>query len=132
MGNKYESTGITVEFGTSTFTANITSVGISQSREAIDATHLGSTTVMDWIAASLYDSGEVTLGIHFDPAMRPPIGANAETITITYTQASNALIKFTGFVTAWDADAPGPGQLMTGTVTIKSTSAITTATATST
>lgn len=121
-------TGSTIGFGTSSFAANIVSFGLSRTRPSIDATHLGTTGGREAIAGKLVD-GEVTFEISFDSTATIPIGAVAETITITYalqvssngTQASHA---FTGFITSADITNANEEKI-TASITVKVAGTIT-------
>ena len=116
-------TGATIAFGTSNFTASVSSIshgGIS--RPALDSSHLGTTVARTFVPGDLYDGGEITLSILFDPAAtQPPISGVAETITIDFGTPTNV---FSGFVTEWGYEVPLE-ELMTADVTIKVAGAIT-------
>ena len=77
-------TGTTISFPSSGFTAQITSVSLSDiSRKEVDVTHMGSSTV-EFIPADLVNWGSVEMEILFDPDSIPPIDAAVETVTITF------------------------------------------------
>lgn len=117
------STGITIVFGTSSFSAQILDVTPpSQSRESIPTSHQGTTTAHTYLPADLVENGELTFTIHFNPDTVPPIDAAAETVTITWP--AGATWAFSGFMTNYEPDAPFEGK-MTGTVTVKVTGDIT-------
>lgn len=121
-------TGASVTFATSSFTANITSIGFSgMERASVDTSHLGTTTAMTFVAGDLYNAGELELEIQFDPDDFPPIKTAAETITVTFANLGGttpADWEFTGFCTGFSAGVPLE-ELMTGTITIKITGDIT-------
>ena len=122
-------TGATVTFATSSFTANVTDIGISGlSRESIDTSHLGTTANRTFMPGSLVDAGELEMEIQFDPDNYPPIAAAAETITITFPLSSagttEATWAATGFATGFTAGVTLE-ELMTGTLTVKFSGAIT-------
>ena len=104
-------TGATLAAGTSGFTANIQDIswgGIE--REAIPTSHLLTVGGKTYIVGDLYDPGDLTVEIQYDPNDRPPFDQAAETWTLTYpipeggsTGASHA---GTGFIKNWT-----PGQL---------------------
>lgn len=105
-------TGITVAFGTSSFTASISAVNVTgMERAAIDVTHLGSTTYRDFIPGDLSNPGTVEATFWFDPNEQPPIAAAPETLTVTWPIPSGgiggATLVGTGFVTSWSVDASG-------------------------
>lgn len=121
--------GASVTFGTSGFTANIASIshdGIE--RTAIPTTHLGTTTAMTFIPGDLFDPGELSLDIQFDPDDYPPIDQPAETITVTFPLGSGGSSAATwaasGFATGFSY-AVAVEELMTGTLTVKFTGDIT-------
>ena len=125
-------TGTTVTFGTSGITANITDVGWSGlSRESVPTSHMGTTGGMTYTPADLYDPGELTLEVQFDPDKNyeVDIARVAETITVTFPLASGqstaSAWSATGFITGIEWDDPLEG-LMTGTITCKMSGAITT------
>lgn len=124
------STGITIVFGTSGFTAEITDVswgGIS--RESVATSHMGTAAPgvgnfgnMTFIPGDLSDPGEITFEIHFNPEDEPPIDQPEETITITWPLAAGdatpADWEGTGFNTGFDIGAPLDDK-MTGSLTVK-------------
>ena len=116
-------TGITIVFGTSGCSAEILDVNPpSLSRESVEVTHQGTTGGKDFIPADLYDAGECSFDVHFNPDTAPPIDEAAETITITFP--SGATWAFSGFLTGYEPKAPLEDK-MTATVTIKVTGEIT-------
>lgn len=122
-------TGATVAFLTSSFSANIMSIdGPGIERPAIDTTHLGTTTARTHMPGDLYDVGPFDLEIQFDPNLNPPISSAAETIRITWPLAAGQSVaakwEFSGFITAYKGGAKLE-ELMTGSMTIKGSGAIT-------
>jgi hypothetical protein len=117
-----EGLGTTAVFGTTAFSANLLSLdGPSQTRESIDASHMGTTTNMEFIPAGLSDAGEISGEWEFDATLTPPINAAAEVITVTW--ADGAIWTFTGFATAYSGGA-AIGERMTCSMTLKATGAI--------
>jgi hypothetical protein len=120
-----EATGLTIGFGTSSFTAEIKSASgnNNEAREALDRSHLGTTSSRVFIPSKLKDPGDLTLEIHFDGDQDPPVSGAAEEITITYpippglTTAGTRV--FQGFVTSATPAHPETGTLMSMTVGIK-------------
>ena len=113
-------TGTTCLFGTTTtYTPKKVSInGPSQSREALNTSHLGTTGTMTKTPNDLIDPGEVTMDVFWDPLdTYAPIGAAAETITITNNDTGAATEAFSGFVTGFETQRQ-LGSLMTATVTI--------------
>lgn len=122
-------TGGTITFGTSGFTANISNINWDgMERASIATSHLGTTTAHTFIPGDLYDPGELSLDIQFDPDEFPPINSAAETITVTYPLSSGGTTAAnwaaTGFVTGASHVVPLEA-LMTGTITVKLSGAIT-------
>ena len=122
-------TGGSITFGTSGFTANISNInwdGIE--RVSIPTSHLGTTTAHTFIPGDLYDPGEISLDIQFDPDNFPPINSAAETITVNFPLSSGGSTaadwEATGFCTGASNVVPLEA-LMTGTITLKISGAIT-------
>ena len=114
-------TGATIAFGTSAWTANITSIKAPErSREAVKTSHLGTTTAHTYIAARLIESGEVSFDYQYDLATsgESPMDGAEELVTITpYTGPA---ITFQGFWTKDGQEIPME-DLMTGSATVKVT-----------
>lgn len=109
--------GVTIVFGTSAFSAEITDMNWPTSaRESLDTSHQGTTNAMTFMPADLYDEGELTFDIHFNPDRTPPTHSAAEQITITGPSGNTWV--FSGFATAYSGAGPLNG-LMTGSVTLK-------------
>lgn len=135
------SRGLTVGFGTSNWTANITSVqhtGIS--REAVETTHLGSSVATSgtyggktYVASDLQDPGEIQIEGHLDTALSAAdspelVSLVAETVTITLPQTGSetaAKEAASGFCTSFEWNAGGYDELITFTATIKLTGLVT-------
>jgi len=117
-------TGASIAFGTSSFTANITSITpvSGAERPAIDTTHLGTTTARTFVPGDLVNWGELEVELQFDIDDRPPIDQVAETITITFPLsalgATAATLAGTGFMTNFGAEVPLE-ELMSGSYTVK-------------
>jgi len=95
-------TGTTVVFSAATgFLAAPLSVEHSGiERASVDTTHLGTSAARTYKAGDLYDPGEVTVALAFDPTVSPPIvGTPTGTLTITYAVAGvwSASAFVTGF-----------------------------------
>ena len=122
-------TGTTVSFGTSSYPCNIRGVTLSGwSRAAVDVTHLGSTTARAFKLGDLYDGGTVELEILFSPNDPPPMGAAAETVTITCPIPSGGSTgaTYAGSMGAIDASIAIPLEdVMTQTLRLKVLGAIT-------
>ena len=112
------------------FTGDIISINNSGiSRGVVDSTHLGTSAAKTFIPGDLYDPGEVELTVQHDPNEQPPFTASATTATITYPTpsggASGATHAASGFVSSWDPGNIANDELMTSSVTVKWTGAIT-------
>lgn len=134
-------TGTTIVFGTSSFTADVMSIAFPGiSREPIDTSHFGTALpgstsfgAKTSIPADLVDAGEFTMEVHFNPIARPPIEEVAETITVTWAlvtgDATSSIWAFTGFSTGFDVTGPLDDKMVaTLTVKISGSVAITAAT----
>jgi hypothetical protein len=116
------STGLTILFGTTGFEAEILDVTLpSVARESINTSHQGTTGAHTFTPASLYDAGEFSFTMHFDPSKTPPWDQDAETITLTFP--STATWIFTAFLTGYDGEAPLEDK-MTASGTLKISGAI--------
>lgn len=125
-------TGLTIAFATSGFSAEIIDVALGGiSREPIDTSHMGTAAAgalefgnKTFIPGRLVDGGEYTIETHFNPQDLPIIGASAEVITVTFPKApadaTPATYVFNGFVTAVDNALP-LDEKMTASITVKVT-----------
>lgn len=112
-----EGTGVSIGFGSSNWTAEFTKIGgLELSREALDTTHLGTTSYKTKVPASLVEAGELEVEFWFDPGDSPPISSAAETITITYPDTETW--SFSGFMTNFKAGSAVDGELMSGSATL--------------
>lgn len=124
------STGITVVFGTSSFTAEIVDIAMGGvSRKSIDVSHMGTAAAgaaefgnMPFIPGRLTDAGELSMELHFNPQTIPPIDLVEETVTITFPlvagDSTPASYAFTGFFTGFDMGMPLDDK-MTASATVK-------------
>lgn len=116
--------GTTITFGTSSFTAQITSIqSDGESRPVVDITHYGITGNRRKMPGNLTDPGTISMTVLYDPNTQPPIAGAVETITITFPVPSGgstgATLAGTGFVSEWSWDATGGDESpMTADVTI--------------
>lgn len=115
-------TGTTITFGTSNFTADITSLksgGIT--RDSYETTHMGTTGSMTKSPKNLVDEGSIDIEFLFDPDNQPPIGGVTETVTITFPLPAGGIGAATligsGFVTDWEWGAEVEEQ-MTASATV--------------
>ena len=124
MPNSAIGTGITLAFGTSAFACHLLDVGLDGvSRNAIQTSHMGSTGYHTYIVSALTDGGSLSIDFAYDPNDDPPVGAVAETITITFPP-SQGTMTFTGFMTDFSFSAPFEDK-MTASATIKVAGTIT-------
>jgi len=109
--------GVTIGFGASGFAAEITDMNWpSSSRESLETSHQGTTNAQTFMPADLFDEGEFSFDIHFNPDSSPPTHLDLEQITITGPSGNTWV--FDGFATAYAGAGPLNG-IMTGTLTIK-------------
>jgi hypothetical protein len=121
-------TGTTITFGTSGFSADLLSISHGgMAREAIQTSHMGTTSDHTFMPTDLVDNGEVTVEIAFVATLTPPILTNAaaETITIAYA-GSGTTWSFSAFQTGFEITAPLEDK-MTATLTLKVTGGVTVA-----
>ncbi len=123
-------TGTSIVFGTSGFSAYILEEGgPSLTRDAIETTHMLTTGGKTFRPGDLYDGGELSLTVAFDPSISPPMlnGEQPETITVTWpipaALSSGAIWSFSGFMTSYNPTAPIEDK-MTATVTVKITGSL--------
>lgn len=116
----------TISLGTSGFTASFTELGGSeQTREALEVSHLGTTTFKEYDPDDLVEPGEVAGMFHWNPNFGtfPPITGAAETITISYPLPSGAstpgTLSGTGFLTRSKGGDLKNGEISIGELTIK-------------
>ena len=116
------STGSTVTFGTSNWTANLIGISVNGvTRNTVQTSHMGTTNAHTFSPTKLVDWGELVLECLFTPgasASYPPINGAPETITINYGSGTGPSDAFTGFVTGFELGAQLEDQIQ-ATVTIK-------------
>lgn len=126
-----EGTGATVTFGTSTWTGEIVDISWNGvTRSVLDTTHLGTTTAKTFQVGDLYDAGEMTLTVNYDPDVPPPYASAAETITLAFPLKTGwsvaSKLAASGFISSWDpVTSLTTDQLYQSTFTIKFSGAIT-------
>lgn len=120
-------TGATITFSTGFF-AEINNISWSgYSREAIETSHMGTTTAKTFIPALLADPGELVVDLNLDQDAKPPLNAAAETVTVTIPAGettSQPTWAASGFMTNFEWTGPHEDKL-TATATIKFTGDIT-------
>lgn len=120
-------TGSTLSFGTNTtFLPELLSVEFSgRGREAINSSHMGTSSAHTFIPASLVDNGTITATFHHDGTddFATMISSAAEDVTVKWGAAAVSW-ACSGFVTEVSAQAPLEDK-MTASITIKCTGAVT-------
>lgn len=125
--------GATLTLGTSTWESNAVITSITPdaiTREALDTSHLGTTTSKTFIPTDLRDNGGFSCEFTADAAntVCPPMAA-AETVTITYPPPSGATngatISGSAFCTEYTPLSAAPGELMKGSAKWKWASTVT-------
>ena len=112
-------TGITIVFGTTAFSMEILDVsGPSYARDPIEMTHQGSVKAKEFTPADLYDGGEVTFDVHYNPDSAIPVDEVTEEITVTWP--AGATVVFDGFMTGFEPTGP-LNDKMTASATVKVT-----------
>jgi hypothetical protein len=92
----------------------------------VDASHLGTSGGKEFLASSMYDPGELSCEVHFDPTLKATISAamtndgTAQALTITYPSGGTTTTAWSayGFLTGFDVTAQKE-ELMTATATVK-------------
>lgn len=119
--------GATVSFGSVFSSLKLASVGHSGlSRNTVDASHLGTSGGKEFLASSMYDPGELSCEVHFDPSLRSTIegaltnDSTAQALVITYPNGGTSTYAWSayGFLTGFDVTA-NKEELMTATATVK-------------
>ena len=119
--------GATVSFGSVFSSLNLASISHSGvSRNTVDASHLGTSGGKDFLASSMYDPGEMSCEVHFDPSLRSTIlnamtnDSTAQALSITYPNGGTATYAWSayGYLTGFEITA-NKEELMTATATVK-------------
>jgi len=125
-------TGVSVAQTTGSFDSgtefevlNLSVSGIT--REAIETSHMGTTSYKSFVPADLTDPGTLELEIAFDADFPAPVTAAADTVTITFPQHSSeasTAAKFAAsmFVTDFSFSVPFEDR-QTASVSLKLTGA---------
>jgi len=109
-------TGTTITFQ-SGFFAEVTNIGgPALTRANIDTSHMLTVGGKTFKPTDLYDLGDLSIDVAFDPAETPPIDQPAETVTITWPDGSTW--QFTAFMTGFEPTAPLE-EKMTASATLK-------------
>lgn len=123
--------GASLTFGSSAFSAEITSMEIADiSRDPIETTHLGSTNVgagkvggKEYILPTLADTPMLNIEGHFNPDTVPPVDDDIELITITF--ASGATWAGSGGMTSYNPGGIAVDSKMTFSASVKFTGPVT-------
>jgi hypothetical protein len=129
-------TGSSIAFATTVWSAELLSLAWSDiTRDTVETTHMGTDATpgtteygsQTFIPVDIADGGVLTAEVHFNPdagsaALKFPIGAVAETITVTFP--NSATWAFSGFCTGVDVSDPME-DVMTATLTIRVTAGVT-------
>lgn len=110
--------------------------GPSETRETINVSDHDTATAMEYVAAALYDAGEVTFELHFDPAhathdnstgLRNLIrNGTQRNYQIVFPDSGSTTFTFAAFVTAMSPEMPSEATgMLTSNVTLKLTGTIT-------
>ena len=117
-------TGTTIAFS-SGFFAQIRDIRHSGvSRPSIKTSHMGTTTNDTFIPGDLTDNGTYDIDMSFNPAVAPPDTAVTSSCVITFPGTAVNVATFDAFVIGVSQSIPFE-DLMTATVTLKVTGAIT-------
>lgn len=113
----YVSTGCSITFVTSSFTANLLSVALDAiARAALETSHMGIAAPASgklgnktFTPGKLSDPGSIKIKIQFNPDNIPPIDAAPETIRVTWPlitgDTTAAKWEATGFMTDFNITA---------------------------
>ena len=116
-----QGTGTTIAF-TGFPAADLLSVsGSGASRDAIETTHMGTTTAKTFVPADIEDAGEFSMEIAFLGSLTLPtlLGAAAQSVVITWAGAGAGNIwTFSAFCTSFDITS-SINERMTANVTLK-------------
>jgi len=115
-------TGTTITFETGFFAEILNVDWDGPNREHIETTHMGTTTARTFKPKDLYDAGEITVELAFNPADDPPIDQAAETCTITWPDGTTWAAS--AFLTGYSVSGPLEDK-MTATAVLKCTGEIT-------
>lgn len=129
--------GASITFGTSGWTAQITSLAWNGvSRASVETSHLGTSAAAagkigskTFMPASLTDPGSLAIEGHFNPNTNPPIEQAAETITVTFPLVSGdstaANWQASGFMTDFAITGIVNDEKMMFSATVKLSGSVT-------
>ena len=125
-----DGTGSTLTFGG--FTSEVTGINFSgMERAVLESTHLSTNDAKTFIAAKLYDAGEVSVEFNVNDDQTgaltsyPALGV-AQSITFAFVDDAGTTITFTGLAicTSMDPMSSSVGENITGSATFKLSGAI--------
>ena len=118
-----DGSGATLSF--TGLTGDITGFSWSgMTREEIDATHLGSTDIKDFISARLYDGGEISVELNVDANPTAPLTTYARqggSLVFTFLDSSEGTVtcSIPALCTACDPITVGNDEDVTASATFK-------------
>jgi hypothetical protein len=116
-------TGATILFGTSGFSAEIEDITPpGMTRGSIQTSHQTTTAAHTHQPLDLYEPGELSFDVHFNPDDIPPMTATAETVTLKFSGGN--WWSFSAFMTGYEPSHPFEDKMM-ATVTCKVSGRIT-------
>lgn len=135
---KYDAYGTKLYRGTATGTLYVqvqSFSGPGLTLDTYDVTSMDSTGAWEEVVGGILRSGELTLGIVYDPAdatqknasgglLADLIARDSIVLTLVFPDAATTEWTFSGLITGFEPDMPHDGAL-TATVTIKLTGSVT-------
>ncbi len=86
-------------------------------RESIDTTHMTTANnAKTFMPSDIYDPGEVSVEMAFNPSATPPITDAADEVTVTFPAGDTWVAS--GFLTSFDLNSPLEDR-MTATAVVK-------------
>ena len=111
-------TGCTITFD-SGFCGEILSIGGPEpTREAVDMSHMGTAGGKPFDFDDMYDGGELSVELAFEPKDAPGITTTKETVTIAWADSAATSWSFTGALIRMGPTTPVSGRA-TATAVIK-------------
>jgi len=121
----YIGTGTVITFDASAIAEILDVSPPGMSRESIPVSHMGTTIAHRFLPAKLYDGGEVTLDIGFDPDFSLPFSEDeTKEMIITFPDSGSTTWTFNAFITNYEPTDPLEDR-MTATFTFKVDGAVT-------
>lgn len=99
-------------------------------RAVADATHMGTTGGKEYVASEIYDPGEVSAEVLFDPAVKPWTSltnvSSTQAVEVRFAAGGTTTLLWSayGYVTGFEAGSQME-DMQTGTVTIKLSGSVT-------